>query len=59
MSFLKKPSVELKKVTWPNKEKLVKLTFFIIITIIIITTYISFVDVFCTKLFYFLKSGVN
>ena len=55
MSFLKNPSAELKKVTWPNLEKLLRLTSLIILTIILLAVYVSSVDVLSTKIFYFLK----
>ena len=43
-SFSTSPSIELKKVTWPNRETLVKSTILILVIIFITTVYISGLD---------------
>ncbi len=57
-SFSTSPSQELKKVTWPNRDTLVKSTILILIIIVILTIYISGLDVLLSKLFTFLRALV-
>ena len=54
-SFSTNPKQELKKVTWPNRNTLVKSTILIIVIIIILTFYVAGLDLAFSKLFYFLR----
>ena len=57
-SFSTNPSIELKKVTWPNQETLVKSTLLIISMVIVLTVYVSGADSVCSKIFYLLRELV-
>ena len=57
MTILEKTKFELKNITWPKADKLIRLSTLIILTIIILSLYITMVDIFCTKLFYLLKNN--
>jgi preprotein translocase SecE subunit len=54
-SFSTNPKQELKKVTWPNQDTLLKSTILIIVIIIVLTIYVTGLDVLLSKLFYFLR----
>tara|TARA_B100000427_G_scaffold175625_1_gene146066 strand:- start:2487 stop:2714 length:228 start_codon:yes stop_codon:yes gene_type:complete len=54
-SFSTNPSIELKKVTWPNRDTLIKSTILILALVIILTSYVSGLDVLFSKLFYVLR----
>ena len=57
-SFSTNPKQELKKVTWPNRNTLLKSTILIIVIIIILTIYVAGLDLAFSKLFYFLRELV-
>ena len=57
-AFSTSPSQELKKVTWPNRDTLLKSTVLILIIIIVLTIYISGLDVLLSKLFTFLRATI-
>jgi len=50
VKFLKEVQSELKKVRWPNKKELVKLTTVVIIVTIIVSIYIGGLDFIFAKL---------
>jgi len=50
------PSKELKKVTWPNRDTLIKSTVLILLISFVLTLYVSTLDVVFEKLFYLLRS---
>jgi preprotein translocase SecE subunit len=55
-SYSTNPSKELKKVTWPNRNTLIKSTFLILVLSLVLTVYVSTLDVVFERLFYFLRS---
>ena len=57
-SFSTNPSLELKKVTWPNRETLLKSTVLILAMVFLLTIYVSGVDYICSKFFYLLRDVV-
>ncbi|MAQ64938.1 preprotein translocase subunit SecE [bacterium] len=57
-SFSTNPSIELKKVTWPNRDTLIKSTVLILALVIILTSYVSGLDLIFSKLFYILRGQV-
>jgi len=56
--FSTNPSIELKKVTWPNRNTLLKSTILILALVVIITSYVSGLDLLFSKLFYVLRGEV-
>ena len=54
-SFSTNPSIELKKVTWPNRDTLIKSTVLILALVIVLTSYVSGLDLIFSKLFYMLR----
>ena len=54
-SFSTNPSIELKKVTWPNRNTLIKSTVLILALVVILTSYVSGLDLIFSKLFYILR----
>lgn len=48
--FLTQTKVELKKVSWPNKNELIGSTIVVIITVIVMAVYIGLVDLIFSKL---------
>ncbi|RAP27369.1 preprotein translocase subunit SecE [Candidatus Marinamargulisbacteria bacterium SCGC AG-333-B06] len=54
-SFSTNPSIELKKVTWPNRDTLIKSTILILILVVVLTSYVSGLDLLFSKLFYMLR----
>ena len=57
-SFSTNPKQELKKVTWPNRDTLLKSTILILVIIIVLTIYVTGLDLVLSKLFYFLRELV-
>ena len=57
-SFSTNPKQEMKKVTWPNQDTLLKSTLLIIVIIIVLTIYVAGLDLILSKLFYFLRELV-
>ncbi len=57
--FSTSPAQELKKVTWPNRDTLVKSTFLILIICIITTLFISIADYLLAKGFLLLREIKN
>ena len=57
-SFSTNPSIELKKVTWPNRNTLIKSTVLILALVVILTSYVSGLDLIFSKLFYILRGEV-
>ena len=55
-SFSTNPKIELNKVTWPNKETLLKSTLLIITIILISTLYIMGLDLLFSNAFKYLKA---
>lgn len=47
--FLKDTQNETKKVTWPDKKSVVNATVLILIIVVILTTFVMFIDLFLTK----------
>lgn len=47
--FLREVKVEMKKVTWPTKDSVVKMTSLVIIVSLIVGIYIGIVDVALAK----------
>ena len=56
--FSTNPSIELKKVTWPNRDTLVKSTILILFLVVSLTAYVSGLDYLFAKLFYSLRNLV-
>ncbi|MBH37482.1 preprotein translocase subunit SecE [bacterium] len=54
-SFSTNPSIELKKVTWPNRNTLIKSTILILALVVVLTSYVSGLDLVLSKLFYVLR----
>lgn len=52
--FLKGVREELKQVIWPTREEVIKSTWIILITVIIISLFLYFVDFIFEKVFDFL-----
>jgi preprotein translocase subunit SecE len=48
--FLTQTKIELKKVSWPNKNELVGSTVVVIITVLFLSAYIGIVDFVVSKL---------
>ena len=57
-SFSTNPKQELKKVTWPNRDTLLKSTILILVIIVVLTIYVTGLDLVLSKLFYFLRELV-
>ena len=57
-SFSTNPSNELKKVTWPNRETLLKSTVLILIMVTVLTIFVSGADYISSKFFYLLRDLV-
>ncbi|RAP32097.1 preprotein translocase subunit SecE [Candidatus Marinamargulisbacteria bacterium SCGC AG-414-C22] len=55
-SFSTNPSIELKRVTWPTNEKLVKSTILILVIILISTLYIMGLDLLFSNAFEKIKA---
>ena len=58
-AFSSSPSQELKKVTWPNRNTLVKSTSLILVIIVISTVYVSGIDIIFENLFSILNNIVK
>ena len=56
--FSTNPKQELKKVSWPNRESLVKSTVLILVLVVVLTTYVTGADYICSKFFYLLRDLV-
>ncbi|MDC0036872.1 preprotein translocase subunit SecE [bacterium] len=57
-SFSTNPSNELKKVTWPNQQTLIKSTFLILVMVTLLTIFVSGADYISSKFFYLLRDMV-
>ena len=57
-SFSTNPKQELKKVTWPNRDTLVKSTILILVIITVLTVYVTGLDLILSKIFYLLRELV-
>ncbi|RAP29852.1 preprotein translocase subunit SecE [Candidatus Marinamargulisbacteria bacterium SCGC AG-343-D04] len=55
-SFSTSPSQELKKVTWPNRNTLVKSTVLILIMVVVLTIYVAGLDYFFAEMLFFLRN---
>jgi len=55
VNYLVETKLELKKVTWPDKNTLVKSTILILFVVAFYTVYISFLDIVFGSMFSFLK----
>lgn len=55
VNYLAETKVELKKVTWPDKNTLVKSTILILFVVTFYTVYISVLDIAFGSMFRFLK----
>jgi len=50
ISFLKDARVELDKVIWPTRQKAIRLTLLVILAAVLMSLYISGLDLFFTQL---------
>ncbi len=55
INYLSETKIELKKVTWPDKNTLVKSTILILFVVAFYTVYISLLDIVFGSMFRFLK----
>lgn len=55
VNYLVETKLELKKVTWPDKNTLVKSTILILFVVAFYTVYISLLDIVFGSMFRFLK----
>lgn len=55
ITYLAETKIELKKVTWPDKNTLVKSTILILFVVAFYTVYISLLDMIFGSMFRFLK----
>ena len=49
-SFLTDVRVELKKVTWPNRQETLSSTVVVIVVVFIISFYLGFIDILLSKI---------
>ena len=50
VNFLKQVKAEMKKVSWSNREELISSTGVVIVTVILLTTFIGVCDLIVSKL---------
>jgi preprotein translocase subunit SecE len=48
--FVRESREELKKVTWPEKEEVSNFTIVVIVTLIIVSVFLAFVDFFLNQI---------
>lgn len=57
VKFLKEVGLELKKVTWPKRDEVIKLTLIVFIISAVIGAYLGLLDFTFTKLLEFIIAG--
>lgn len=50
LQFIKEARAELEKVTWPNRQQTTRLTLIVIVVSVLVSIYITSLDLFFTKI---------
>ena len=53
ITFLRDVNLELKRVTWPNKEQIISATMVVIVATLIVAAYLGAVDALLAKILHF------